>query len=116
MTLLADGQPIATYKVALGRGGSGPKERQGDHKTPEGLYFIDARKPASRFYPALRVSYPNDADRQRAAKMGVNPGSDIEIHGLENGLGWFGGAQTLTDWTEGCTAVTDKEMDQIWHL
>ena len=114
MTLLAHGTAVATYKIALGRGGLDPKQRQGDHKTPEGLYVVDGRKAASRFYRALHLSYPNRADRERAAGASLNPGSDIEIHGLENGLGWIGQAHRSTDWTDGCIAVTDSEMDEVW--
>ena len=116
MKLFARGKPIATYQVALGRGGLGPKQQQGDHKTPEGQYFVDGRKPASRFYRALHISYPNAQDRARTSQMRVNPGEDIEIHGLERGLGWLGRAHRMSDWTDGCIAVTDSEMDEIWNF
>jgi murein L,D-transpeptidase YafK len=107
---------IKTYTVALGRGGLAPKQRQGDHLTPEGLYQIDRRNQNSRFYLALHVSYPNEADRERARKLGVDPGGDIMIHGIANGLGWLGSMQRMIDWTNGCIAVTDTEMDEIWLL
>jgi murein L,D-transpeptidase YafK len=107
---------IKTYTVALGRGGLAPKQRQGDHLTPEGLYEIDHRNPNSRFYRALHVSYPNEADRERARKLGIDPGGDIMIHGIRNGLGWLGSTHRVMDWTDGCIAVTDAEMDEIWVL
>jgi len=107
---------INTYTVAIGRGGLAPKQRQDDHLTPEGLYEIDRRNKNSRFYRALHVSYPNEADRERARKLGVDPGGDIMIHGIRNGLGWIGSMHRLVDWTDGCIAVTDAEMDDIWNL
>jgi murein L,D-transpeptidase YafK len=116
MELLSGDKIIKTYTVAVGRGGLAPKQRQGDHLTPEGLYQIDRRNPHSGFYRALHVSYPNEADRERARKLGVDPGGDIMIHGIRNGLGWFGSMQRIVDWTNGCIAVTDVEMDEIWNL
>lgn len=114
LELISDGKVVRTYKVALGRGGLAPKEREGDERTPEGHYVIDARNSASRFYKALHISYPDANDRERAAKAGVSPGGAIMIHGLPNGLGWLGPAQRLYDWTSGCVAVTDSQMDEIW--
>src|SRR5215510_5281385 len=99
MELLSGDKIIKTYTVALGRGGLAPKQRQGDHLTPEGLYQIDRRNPNSRFYRALHVSYPNEADRERARKLGVDAGGDIMIHGIRNGLGWLGSMQSMIDWT-----------------
>ena len=90
MELFSGETVIKTYTVALGRGGLSPKQREGDHLTPEGLYQIDHRSKDSRFYRALHVSYPNEADRDRARKLGINPGGDIMIHGITNGLGWLG--------------------------
>src|SRR5262249_23683024 len=104
------------YKVALGTQSIGPKTRQGDHKTPEGAYIIDRRNPHSQFYRALHISYPNAADRERARKSGVAAGGDIMIHGLPNGYGRLGSAHRLKDWTDGCIAVTNQEMDEIWRL
>jgi murein L,D-transpeptidase YafK len=116
MELFSGETVIKTYTVALGRGGLAPKQRQGDHLTPEGLYQIDRRNQNGRFYLALHVSYPNEADRERARKLGVDPGGDIMIHGIANGLGWLGSMQRMIDWTNGCIAVTDAEMDEIWLL
>lgn len=116
LKLLAEGNVIRTYKVALGRGGPAPKEREGDGRTPEGHYVIDSRNVASHYHKALHVSYPNVEDRARAAKLGVSPGGAIMIHGLPNGMGWLGAAHRLYDWTLGCVAVTDEEIDEIWNL
>ncbi|MGA2350377.1 MAG: L,D-transpeptidase family protein [Terracidiphilus sp.] len=116
MELLAGGKVIRTYKVALGQGGLAPKAREGDARTPEGHYVIDSRNAASHYHRALHVSYPDAEDRKRAAKLGVSPGGSIMIHGLPSGEGWIGAAHRLHDWTLGCIAVTDQEIDEIWSL
>jgi murein L,D-transpeptidase YafK len=103
-----------TYKVALGPNPLGHKERQGDGRTPEGLYRLDWRNPKSKFHLALHISYPNEADRAHAQKLGVSPGGDIMLHGLPNNLGWLGSSHTLHDWTDGCIAVTSEEIEEIW--
>jgi murein L,D-transpeptidase YafK len=82
LTLMDGGRILKTYKVALGGQPVGAKDRLGDHKTPEGIYSVDAKNPNSQFYKALHISYPNQADRVNARKLGVNPGGDVEIHGL----------------------------------
>jgi len=104
------------YKVALGRTPAGAKQQQGDGRTPEGEYRISGRNPRSAFHKSLRISYPSEADRQRARAMGVDPGGDVMIHGLPNGMGAIGAAHRLKDWTEGCIAVTDAEIEEIWLL
>jgi murein L,D-transpeptidase YafK len=116
LELLAHGNVIRTYKVALGQGGLKPKEREGDARTPEGHYVIDSRNAASAYHKALHVSYPSAEDRRRAAKLGVSPGGAVMIHGLPNGKGWIGVGHRLYDWTLGCIAVTDEEIDEIWKL
>lgn len=115
LELVSKGTVLKTYKVALGRGPVGPKVRQGDHKTPEGTYILDHRNASSRFYRSIHISYPNPQDRTEAAKLGVNPGGDVMIHGLPNGFGWLGSLHRMMDWTDGCIAVTDEEMDEIWR-
>ena len=115
MTLFKDGELLRTYRVALGRGGPQPKSREGDARTPEGTYLIDNRNPHSIAHRALHISYPNATDAAAARARGVNPGSDIEIHGVRNGLGWIGRLHRLVDWTAGCIAVTNSEMDEIWR-
>lgn len=114
MELLSRGKVFRTYKVALGQGGLAPKRREGDARTPEGHYVIDAKYEHSKYHKALHVSYPDAEDRRRAAKLGVSPGGAIMIHGLPNGKGWVGSRHRLFDWTLGCIAVTDEEIDEIW--
>lgn len=114
LTLMRGNQVLRVYRVALGRTPVGLKTRKGDHKTPEGEYLIDAKKPNSRFYRALHISYPNEDDKERALGQGLDPGGDVEIHGIENGLGWIGRLHRKIDWTDGCIAVTDSEMDEIY--
>src|SRR5215469_15256181 len=114
LELVANGKVIRTYKVALGRGGLAPKQKEGDARTPEGHYIIDSRNSSSAYHKALHVSYPSADDRMRAAKLGVSPGGAIMIHGLPNGIGRVGAAHRLYDWTLGCIAVTDTEIDEIW--
>lgn len=116
MTLMSKGNALKSYHVALSTVPVGAKERAGDHKVPEGKYTIDEKKQQSRFHLALHVSYPNAADRARAKKMGVEPGGDIEIHGLENKYAWLGSMHRAKDWTDGCIAVTDAEIEEIYAL
>lgn len=113
---MAHGQVIRTYRVALGGTPVGAKEQQGDHKTPEGHYILDRRNPKSQFYKAMHISYPNEQDRRKAKKKGTSPGGDIMIHGLPNGMGSLGAAHRAVDWTDGCIAVTNSEIDEIWEL
>jgi murein L,D-transpeptidase YafK len=116
MTLMSGSKVLKVYKVAIGRSPIGPKTRVGDHKTPEGIYIVDAKKDPSRFHRAFHLSYPNPADVERARQLGVSPGGDIEIHGIENGLGWIGSMHRIFDWTDGCIAVTDPEIDEAWQM
>jgi murein L,D-transpeptidase YafK len=116
MSLLARGKVVRTYKVALGGTPVGAKEQQGDHKTPEGIYLLDRRNPKSKYYKSIHVSYPNEQDKEHAAKLGVSPGGDIMVHGLPNGFGWLGKTHLAHDWTDGCIAVTDAEIDEVWKL
>jgi len=109
------GNLLKTYKVALGGEPVGAKQQEGDHKTPEGTYKLDWRSEKSRFYKAIHISYPNAEDRARAKKRGVNPGGALMLHGLPNGLGHLGKAHLLRDWTDGCVAVTNEELDEIWR-
>jgi murein L,D-transpeptidase YafK len=114
LELLRDGKILKSYKVALGGDPVGPKTRQGDHKTPEGVYLLDYRNAHSHYYKAIHISYPNAHDREQARKIGVSPGGDVFVHGLTNGYGAVGAAHRLHDWTDGCIAVTDDEIDEIW--
>lgn len=116
MTLESDGRVVKTYKVALGGQPIGAKDRQGDHKTPEGEYVVDAKNANSQFFMALHLSYPNSSDRARAHKLGVSPGGDVEIHGLGKKYGWIGSRHRLSDWTDGCIAVTNEEIQEIFGM
>ena len=115
LQLVDRGKVVKTYKVALGGDPVGPKTRQGDHKTPEGTYFLDFRNARSQFHRAIHISYPSDRDRAAARAEGVPPGGDVFVHGLPNGFGYVGAAHRLKDWTDGCIAVTDEEIDEIWQ-
>ncbi len=116
LLLLSHGKEVRSYKVALGGEPVGPKTQQGDHRTPEGLYLLDARTPHSHYYKAFHISYPNSKDFAVAKKVGVSPGGDIMLHGLAKEYAWMGKAHLLHDWTDGCIAVTNEEMDEIWKL
>jgi murein L,D-transpeptidase YafK len=115
MILKANGKTLRSYRVALGRT-EGAKERQGDHKTPVGQYVIDQKNAQSQFHLALHISYPNAADRKRAQDAGLDPGGAIMIHGVEKQFAWLGPLQHAVDWTDGCVAVTNREMDEVWQL
>jgi len=113
LMLISKGEVLKTYKIALGGTPNGPKERQGDDKTPEGTYFIDSRNKDSRYHLSLHISYPNERDKKRAKELGVSPGGNIMIHGIKNGFSWVGDSHTEVDWTKGCIAVTDEEIEEI---
>lgn len=114
MTLFNHGQALKAYHVALGGDPVGPKVKAGDKKTPEGEYIIDSKNPHSRFHLALHISYPNPADRERARKLGVSPGGGVEIHGLEAKYAWLGSLHRQINWTAGCIAVTNPEIEEIY--
>lgn len=117
LQLFKAGKVIREYHVSLGLQPVGKKTRQGDYKTPEGNYVIDSRNPGSQYHRSLHISYPNAADRAAAAKLGVNPGGDVMIHGLPNGYKpKLPRGAIMTDWTWGCIALTDVELDEIWEL
>jgi murein L,D-transpeptidase YafK len=113
LTLYSHGVAIKTYSVALGRA-SGPKQFANDHKTPEGHYTVDAKNPHSRFHLALHLSYPNPMDKGRAAAAHRAPGGDVEIHGLPPAFAILGALHRTLDWTNGCIAVTNLEIDEIY--
>lgn len=113
LSLFRAGKLLRTYRVSLGR--SGAKQREGDRRTPRGRYVIDHHKADSQFHRALHISYPNAADRAKAAAARVSPGGAIMIHGLRNGLGWIGRFHRFVDWTSGCIAVTNAEIEEIWN-
>lgn len=121
MDLISQGRVIKSYRVMLGRGGNKPKRKQGDNLVPEGKYIIDYKNPDSQFYKSLHISYPNEEDKRRASEAGVEPGGDIMIHGYPNKpkpLFKFlkkMGLIKLVDWTAGCVAIDDGEMEEIYH-
>ncbi|HEV3072798.1 MAG TPA: L,D-transpeptidase family protein [Thermoanaerobaculia bacterium] len=114
LTLWRGGKILRTYRIALGRRPSGDKVCKGDHKTPEGFFTIDSHLPASAFHRALHVSYPDNAHRNAARRHGCDPGGSIMIHGIKSGLGWLGPLHRMIDWTDGCMAVTDREIEEIY--
>ena len=107
---------VASFPIALGGNPVGHKQREGDRRTPEGRYVLDARKADSAFFRALHVSYPNAQDRARAKRAGVPPGSAIMIHGQPNGMGALAPVTQQRDWTDGCIALTDADMQRVWDL
>jgi len=115
LILLEQDRVLKSYRIALGGQPRGPKQREGDHRTPEGIYVLDRRNDRSRFYRSIHISYPNGQDLRNAASYGVSPGGDVMVHGLPNGMGWIGSAHRARDWTDGCIAVTNEEMDEIWR-
>jgi murein L,D-transpeptidase YafK len=114
LTLWRQGQALKAYRVALGPNAAGHKQEEGDGRTPEGRYRVDWRNPQSKFHLSLHVSYPNDSDKTRAAQRGVSPGGEIMIHGLPNGAGGLGALHYRRDWTAGCIAVNNEEIEEIW--
>ena len=116
MTLMHGAKVLKAYKVALSREPVGAKDREGDHKVPEGEYVVDSKNAQSRFHLALHISYPNATDREKARELGVRPGGNIEIHGLGSKYAWVGSLQRQVDWTDGCIAVTNQEIDEIWSV
>lgn len=113
--LLSNGKIIKTYKVSLGKNPVGHKTRESDGKTPEGAYLIDRRNARSAYHRSLHISYPSADDIKQAQLAGVSPGGDIMIHGLPNDFGFLAPFHQLKDWTQGCIAVTNKEIEEIWN-
>ena len=106
---------LRTYSIALGRNPLGHKQQEGDGRTPEGRYVLDYRNPGSAFHKSLHVSYPSSADTAAAQSRGVSPGGMIMVHGIRNGMGFIGRLHRLFDWTDGCIALTDREIEEIWR-
>ena len=114
LTLMRKGKVMHNFKISLGREPIGPKRFAGDGRTPEGTYSLTVWNPSSRFHRSIRVSYPMPDDRAAAHALGRSPGGDIMIHGLSTRMRSAGAGHYRFDWTEGCLAVTDAEMDIIW--
>ncbi|SRR5579871_4816820 len=113
LLLMKDGEVLKAYNVSLGGDPVGPKTRQGDSRTPEGSYVLDLHNVNSQFHRSIHISYPNSSDLARSRKLGVSPGGDLFIHGLPND--YHGPTRRLGDWTHGCIAVNNAEMDEIWR-
>jgi len=132
MDLIYKGEVVKSFKVMLGSGGSGPKRKAGDKLVPEGKYFLDEKNPDSKYYRSIHISYPNEEDLKRAKETGVDPGGEIFIHGLPNSnskfVKWLRDKAVKVkdktknkalikklDWTKGCVAVSDQEMEEIFE-
>ena len=114
---LLDGEKIVReYDVAFGENPKGHKQQEGDERTPEGRYTLDYKKEDSSFYRAVHVSYPNENDKANAKKLGVSPGGFIMVHGQRNWLSWFAPITQIFNWTNGCIAITNSEMDEFMEL
>ncbi len=107
---------VRSYRVALGFSPDGPKRVQGDGRTPEGAYTIDWRNPQSQYHRSLHISYPNARDRARARELGRSPGGAIMIHGLPGGQEDIGRDHVAADWTDGCIALTNEQVEDLWNL
>lgn len=115
LILMREGEIFKTYRICLGKQPEGHKIKAGDRKTPEGRYILDSRNPKSKFYLAIHVSYPNEDDVLKARKLGVSPGGGIMIHGMPNGQDGDR-MSSRVDWTDGCIAVSNSEMEEIWQF
>jgi len=115
LTLFYRGVPVKSYFIALGLNPVGDKQRAGDGRTPEGVFHVNAHNPASKYHLALRISYPDDAHRARAAAIGADPGGDIMIHGLPPEYSEAGKDHVANDWTNGCVALSNAEIEELWR-
>lgn len=116
MYLIENGNLVREYVVALGKNPRGHKQQRGDKRTPEGAYYLDFIKQNSSFYRAMHISYPNEQDRQSARQRGVSPGGSIMIHGQPNRADWNVERAQKLNWTNGCIALTNEEMDEFMAL
>ena len=114
--LLKAGRVLRTFDISLGLAPVGPKQREGDYRTPEGVYHVETRNPSSDYFLSIKVSYPDAADRARAQAKGVDPGGQIMIHGLPNQAKYETQRYRGWDWTDGCIAVSNSDMVEIWLL
>jgi hypothetical protein len=114
--LMHDGQVLRSYRIALGLDPQGPKERAGDFRTPEGHYFLSRRNPRSDYFLSIQVSYPNEEDLRRAQREHLDPGGSIMIHGLPNALSHKPSYYAKSDWTDGCIALSDSDMVEVWLM
>lgn len=115
LTMFQGMRPIVVYRVSLGMSPHGHKLKEGDDRTPEGIYHVEEKNSQSGYYLSLQLTYPELEDIIRAESLGFTPGFDIAIHGLKNGFGWLGKLHRIHDWTYGCISVTNTEMKRIFH-
>ena len=116
LMLFSGGEVIREFRVALGGNPTGHKQQEGDQRTPEGSYILDYKKSDSTFYKAIHISYPNPDDMAAAKQRGVRPGGQIMIHGQKNSSGRWAFLSEFVDWTKGCIALKNEEMDVLWDL
>jgi len=116
LMLLSGGQVVREFRIALGGNPAGHKQQEGDQRTPEGSYILDYKKSDSAFYKAIHISYPNEHDIAAAKQRGVRPGGQIMIHGQKKRAGRFAFLAEFVDWTKGCIALKNEEMDVLWNL
>ena len=116
MYLLKDGKQIRVFDIALGMFPIGGKSKEGDQRTPEGQYVLDTRKPDSDFFLSIHISYPNASDMRQAKANGVDPGGQIMIHGQPNSPTYSEAYYEKEDWTNGCIAVSNSDMIDIWLM
>jgi murein L,D-transpeptidase YafK len=116
MYLQSAGRTLRTFDISLGLVPEGAKQREGDFRTPEGVYYIESKNARSDFFLALKVSYPNEQDRARARASGIDPGGQIMIHGLPNAPKYPESRYVGTDWTDGCIAVSNSDMVDLWLM
>lgn len=115
LQLLSSGKVLNEFPIALGGNPKSHKTQEGDGKTPEGIYTLDYKKSDSSFYKAFHISYPRAEDIATAKSLGVSPGGAIMIHGQKNGLGWLSFIAQRFDWTNGCVALRDADIDVLWE-
>jgi len=114
--LLKGGEAFRTFDIALGIEPIGHKQEEGDNRTPEGRYWLDVRNDRSDYFLSIRISYPNERDRLEAAHRGVPPGGQIMIHGQPNAPSYSAAYYRQSDWTNGCIAVSNSDMIDIWLM
>lgn len=116
LQLLAKEKVVREFHVVFGANPKGHKRQEGDERTPEGSYTLDYKNADSAFYKAIHISYPNAKDIASAKARGVNPGGQVMIHGQKNGLGWLSPISQHLNWTNGCVALSNADMDVVWAL
>ena len=115
LTLYQGVKPLGSFAVAFGANPKGHKQHEGDERTPEGRYLLDYKKADTQYHRSIHISYPNQGDIAAAKQRGVPPGGDIMIHGQRNGYGWAAALTQRFNWTNGCIALRDEDMDKVWE-